>query len=130
MRAGSRAHAESGKLLDTDQDELIIDLPHGEPHAVARLGRDRVEERRARRDRHQIHRVHAEPRHGLVSDQDHVRGRTPDDGSAHFVGRGANDRAPDAGGERRQQDDEQQDGERAMRKRPSIGSRRAPSRRL
>src|SRR5215470_3895190 len=45
--------AESAKLLDAEQDELLALLADRELHAIARSGRDGIEEGRRRRNGHQ-----------------------------------------------------------------------------
>src|SRR5262249_7950430 len=109
-RAEPARPEESAKLLDPDQNELVALLAHRELDAIAAAGADPIEERRRRRDRHQVHGVHAEPGDCLVANEQHVRGGPRDDGAAHFVGWGPDDRPPDARGERREQRDEEEDG--------------------
>ena len=90
-------------------------LADGKPDLVAWLRSDRLEERRAGRHGHELHGAHAERRDRLVANKEHVGSGTSDDGPADLVGRGTNDRSPDARGERREQHDEKKDGYPAMR---------------
>jgi len=100
-------------FLEAEEDEPVAVRAYGESQAVTRLRVRGVEQCWLGEDRHELHRAHAEPRDGLVVDQDQVGGRTRDDRAAHLIGGGADDRAPDAGDERRQQRDEQDDDDRA-----------------
>src|SRR6267142_1597834 len=118
--ADSPARADSGELLDPDQEELIVLLAHGELHPVAGLEGERIEEGGARGDRHQLHGAHAERRDGLVADEDHVRGGAGDDRPANLVGGGTDDRSPDAGGEGGEERAEQEDGQRTLNGGPST----------
>lgn len=97
----------SGECLDPEEGELPVHLADYQPHAIARPGAARVEQRGVGQDRHQLHRIHAEGGHGFVPDEDHVRRRPRDDLSPHLVGGRPDDRAPEAGGEGRQQDGEE-----------------------
>ena len=63
----------------------------------------------------------AERRHGLVANENHMRRGSGGDRPAHLVGRGTENRAPDAGGERGQERGEQEDGERTGNRGPSTG---------
>jgi len=109
----SRPPMNSVAFLEAEEDEPVAVQADREPHAVTRLRLRGVEQGWLGEDRHELHRAHAEPRDGLVVDQDQVGGRTRDDRAAHLIGGGADDRAPDAGDERRQQRDEQDDDDRA-----------------
>src|SRR5437899_1061988 len=64
-------------------------------------------------DRHQLHGAHPEPPHGVVADEDEIRRGARHDGAPHLVRGGPKDGAPDAGGERREQGDEEQRDENA-----------------
>ncbi len=110
MCAASPARADSGELLDPDQDELIVPLAHRKLHAVARPRVDRIEERWTSGDRHQLHGFHAERRHGLVAHEEYVRGRARDDRPTNLIGCGTDDRSPDARSERREQNDKEKGG--------------------
>jgi len=109
--------AESTKLLDAEQDELLALLADGELHAIARSGRDGIEEGWRRGNGHQLHGAHAERRDGLVAHKEEVRRRTRHDGAANLVGRRPENGAPDARGEGCEQRREQQRGDGARNER-------------
>jgi hypothetical protein len=113
MSAASAAHADSTKLLDAEQDELLALLADRELHAITRRGRDGIEQGRRRGDGHELHGAHAEGRDGLVANQEQVRRRTRHDRAADLVGRRPEDGAPEAGGEGHEQRREQQRGDGA-----------------
>ncbi|OLC15896.1 MAG: hypothetical protein AUH29_06800 [Candidatus Rokubacteria bacterium 13_1_40CM_69_27] len=105
--SGQRAAQRSADGLDPDEGELVVHPPDCEPHAVARPGPARLEERGVSVDRHHLHRPHAEGGDGVMADEDHIGGGTGDDFSPHLVGGRPDDGAPDAGGEDRQQGGEE-----------------------
>ena len=115
--ASPPARADSTKLLDTEQHQLLALLPDGELHAIARSRLDRIEECRRPGNGHQLHGAHAEGRDGLVADQDQVRRRTRHDRAANLVGRRPEDGAPDARGKGREQRREQERGDGARNER-------------
>jgi len=100
--------ADSREALDAEQDELIVLLTDGQPDAVAGLRAHGVQQRRLGRDRHQFHGAHPEPLDGVVADENEIRRGARDDRAPYLVSGGPKDGTPDAGGERRQQRDEQQ----------------------
>ena len=94
---------------DPDENEVVALRPHGEAHAVAwlqpklgeLLGRDA--------DGHRLHGTHAEAGDGFVTDEQEVGGGSGDDLTLDFIGGRPEDGAPQAGRERRDQDDEEDD---------------------
>src|SRR5262245_22192808 len=88
------------KLLDPREMELVVPLADGESHALTGNDAGAVDDRGIAEDRHQLHRPHAECWDVIVTDEQEVRGGTRDDGSADLVRGGTNQRAPDASGER------------------------------
>ena len=113
MSAVSPASVELREPLDTEENEPIVTLPHGELDAIPRLRCEGVQQRRLGRDSHQLHGAHPEPRDGLVAHDDQVRRRSRDENAAHLVGGGAEHGAPDADRERGQEHHEQESDERA-----------------
>src|SRR5437870_454870 len=92
------------------------------PRRALRRRAHGVEQRRLGGDRHQLHGAHPEPPHGVVADEDEIRRGARHDGAPHLVRGGPKDGAPDAGGERREQGDEEQRDENA----PTNSTRGAP----
>jgi hypothetical protein len=95
--------------LDTNEAKLVAVPPHGEPDRVARSDVCGFDDGRLAGHRHQLHSAHVERGHRLVSHQDHARRGTRDQNAAHFVGRGAQHSAEDAGRERGEENTEEQD---------------------
>ena len=95
------------QALDPDEDEPVVDGPHGEAHAVAHAGAAGVDERRLRLDRHQLHGAHAQRGDGIVPHQDHPGGGAGDKLATHLVRGRTEDGAPDADGEGTEQGDEE-----------------------
>jgi hypothetical protein len=113
MSAVSPVSAESREPLDTEENEPIVALPHGELDAVPRLRCEGIEQRWLGGNSHQLHGAHPEPGDGLVAHDDQIRRRPRDENAAHLVSGRAEDRAPDADREGGEEHDEQESDERA-----------------
>ena len=113
MSAVSPASVELREPLDTEENEPIVTLPHGELDAIPRLRCEGVQQRRLGRDSHQLHGAHPEPRDGLVAHDDQIRRGPRDENAAHLVRGRPEDRAPDADREGGEEHDEQESDERA-----------------
>jgi hypothetical protein len=94
--------------LDAHQHETVTVLTHRETDAVARLQRERIDLGGSDRDRHLLHRGHAEGRDELVADEDEIGGGAGDELALNFVRGGPEDGSPQARREGDQQPDEQE----------------------
>ena len=113
MSAVSPASVELREPLDTEENEPIVTLPHGELDAIPGLRCEGVQQRRLGRDSHQLHGAHPEPRNGLVAHDDQIRRGPRDENAAYLVRGRPEDRAPDADREGGEEHDEQESDERA-----------------
>jgi mono/diheme cytochrome c family protein len=107
-RAGSPAPPGSAAALDAEGDEAVAFLADGQPQAVARPQPEPIDQVGIDGDGHLFHRGHAEPRNGLVTDEDEIRRGTGDDLALHLVGGGPQDRPPQARREGDEQPGEQE----------------------
>lgn len=93
----------SGHLPDAEEDQPVTPGPHGQPYPVAWPERRRVELGGLRVHGHHLHRRHAQGGRRPMTDQQQVRSRARHHLAVDLERRRPHDRAPEDGGQHRQQ---------------------------